>query len=193
MRDLKLPEQRHPEKAHRADNAQPKKPDWIRVKAPVSEGYKATRDRLYAANAQRDVRNLVVLTGDIHSSWSNDLTLNPWDGSYDPATGQGVLGVEFATPGITSPGSEPAEAAERTALLAKNAPHMRYVEMTQRGYGVLDLTPERVQGEFWHVDTVARYSRSERLASAMYTQRDRPGLVAASGASKPKTAADPAP
>jgi lipoic acid synthetase len=41
-RDLKLPEQRHPEKAHRADNAQPKKPSWIRVKAPVGEGYRKT-------------------------------------------------------------------------------------------------------------------------------------------------------
>ena len=46
MRDLKLPEGRHPEKAHRADNAQPKKPSWIRVKAPTSEGYKKTRDIL---------------------------------------------------------------------------------------------------------------------------------------------------
>lgn len=46
MRDLKLPDQRHPEKAHRPDNAQPKKPDWIRVKAPVSQGYKDTRDIL---------------------------------------------------------------------------------------------------------------------------------------------------
>jgi lipoic acid synthetase len=44
MRDLKIPEQRHPEKAHRADNAQPKKPAWIRVKAPTSAGYKQTRD-----------------------------------------------------------------------------------------------------------------------------------------------------
>ncbi len=44
MRDLKIPEQRHPEKAHRPDNAQPRKPDWIRVKAPTSEGYKQTRD-----------------------------------------------------------------------------------------------------------------------------------------------------
>jgi lipoic acid synthetase len=42
MRDLKLPEERHPEKAHRADNAQPKKPSWIRVKAPVGEGYRKT-------------------------------------------------------------------------------------------------------------------------------------------------------
>lgn len=46
MRDLKLPDQRHPEKAHRPDNAQPKKPSWIRVKAPTSAGYKETRDIL---------------------------------------------------------------------------------------------------------------------------------------------------
>ena len=45
-RDLTLPEERHPEKAHRKDNPQPKKPDWIRVKAPTSEGYKKTRDIL---------------------------------------------------------------------------------------------------------------------------------------------------
>ncbi|MEL7344986.1 MAG: lipoyl synthase [Pseudomonadota bacterium] len=42
-RDLSDRSQRHPEKAHRADNAQPKKPDWIRVKAPTSQGYKETR------------------------------------------------------------------------------------------------------------------------------------------------------
>ena len=43
LRDLKAPGQRHPEKAHRADQAQPKKPAWIRVKAPGGEAYNATR------------------------------------------------------------------------------------------------------------------------------------------------------
>ena len=43
MRDLKIPEQRHPEKAKRPDNPQPKKPAWIRVKAPVGQGYLETR------------------------------------------------------------------------------------------------------------------------------------------------------
>jgi len=43
-RDLTIPASRHPEKARRPDSAQPKKPDWIRVKAPNSEGYKRTRD-----------------------------------------------------------------------------------------------------------------------------------------------------
>jgi len=42
MRDLKIPEQRHPEKAHRKENPQPKKPAWIRVKAPSSAGYRET-------------------------------------------------------------------------------------------------------------------------------------------------------
>ena len=43
MRDLKIPAERHPEKAHRPDTEQLKKPSWIRVKAPTSEGYKTTR------------------------------------------------------------------------------------------------------------------------------------------------------
>ena len=46
MRDLKIPGDRHPEKAHRPDQAQPKKPDWIRVRAPTSAGYRRTRDIL---------------------------------------------------------------------------------------------------------------------------------------------------
>jgi lipoyl synthase len=35
---------RHPEKAHRPDAPVAKKPDWIRVKAPVSKGYVETRE-----------------------------------------------------------------------------------------------------------------------------------------------------
>lgn len=42
MRDLKSPENRHPEKAHRPDQAQPKKPDWIRVRAPGGAAYAET-------------------------------------------------------------------------------------------------------------------------------------------------------
>lgn len=39
------PKLRHPEKAHRPDAvASPPKPDWIRVKAPVSKGYFETRE-----------------------------------------------------------------------------------------------------------------------------------------------------
>ena len=45
---------RHPEKAHRADQPVLPKPDWIRVKAPVSPGYVATR-RIVRANGLHTV------------------------------------------------------------------------------------------------------------------------------------------
>jgi lipoyl synthase len=42
--DNRLAKPRHPEKAHRPDSEVLRKPDWIRVKAPVSKGYQETRD-----------------------------------------------------------------------------------------------------------------------------------------------------
>lgn len=41
---------RHPEKAHKPDTEILKKPDWIRVKAPVSKGYRETRNIVQANN-----------------------------------------------------------------------------------------------------------------------------------------------
>ena len=43
QRDLTDKAQRHPEKAHRADNPSPRKPPWIRVKAPTSKGFFETK------------------------------------------------------------------------------------------------------------------------------------------------------
>ena len=43
QRDLSDKAQRHPEKAHRADNPSPRKPPWIRVKAPTSKGFFETK------------------------------------------------------------------------------------------------------------------------------------------------------
>ncbi len=41
---------RHPEKQGNADNVAPKRPDWIRVKAPQSEGYKKTKELIKSNN-----------------------------------------------------------------------------------------------------------------------------------------------
>ena len=45
---------RHPEKAHRPDQPALRKPDWIRVKAPVSPGYLDTQ-RIVRANGLHTV------------------------------------------------------------------------------------------------------------------------------------------
>ncbi len=50
MRDNSDKAQRHPEKAHKPDTPILRKPDWIRVKAPNSEGYRKTRNILKENN-----------------------------------------------------------------------------------------------------------------------------------------------
>ncbi|MCY4461465.1 MAG: lipoyl synthase [Albidovulum sp.] len=47
-KDLTVPSLRHPEKANNPDQKQSRKPKWIRVKAPVSEGFKKTREIIRA-------------------------------------------------------------------------------------------------------------------------------------------------
>jgi len=49
-RDLSDKSQRHPEKAHRPDTPILRKPNWIRVKAPTSQGYRDTRKVLQDNN-----------------------------------------------------------------------------------------------------------------------------------------------
>ena len=56
VRDLKIPGQRHPEKVRRPDSDQPKKPDWIRVKAPAGQGYAKTRNIHARARSRNGLR-----------------------------------------------------------------------------------------------------------------------------------------
>jgi alkaline phosphatase D len=163
------------------------------------DGYLPARERLYAHLRDNYIDNVVVMTGDIHSSWGHDLVSNPWaPGSYDPATGRGVLGVEFVTPAVSSPG--PLGENPPAALLAQLyggfpilAPHTRYVEFVQRGYTLLDIDHERVQGEFWHVDTIDQRTGNQVLGRALVDVAGQNGLKVASSASAARTAADPAP
>jgi alkaline phosphatase D len=160
------------------------------------DGYAPTRSRLFDHLASNRIDNNIVLTGDIHSAWFNDLTTNPWDAaSYDATTGRGVLGVEFVTPAVSSPGPipEPNAAAQTAAGLRFVSPHMKYIDLFRRGYGIVDMDRERVQGEVYHVDTIDQRSSVERFAAAFITQPSRNALVPASGASPSRPERDPAP
>ncbi|HEX6397591.1 MAG TPA: alkaline phosphatase D family protein [Steroidobacteraceae bacterium] len=138
----------------------------------VWDGYVAARRRLFDSVREPRIGNLVVLSGDIHSSWANELTLDPWDATvYDPATGRGVLGVEFATPAVSSPGiADAAQAARRAERFRSTSPHVKYVELRERGYVLLDLDHQRLQAEFWHVATVDAPSREETMAAAFVNE-----------------------
>jgi alkaline phosphatase D len=113
------------------------------------DGYEAARRRLYAHITDNAVSNVVALTGDIHTSWANELSINPADpASYDPATGAGVIAVEFVTPGITSPGIVVSQSLYD--YLRSINPHVRWVDITERGYMTLDVDAQRCHCDWWH-------------------------------------------
>lgn len=121
------------------------------------DGYQPTRDRLFEVVRETGVGNFVVLTGDIHTSWANDLVedSSPEAGKYDVSTGTGALGVEFVVPGITSGGLPGGAGAEIAGLALEYNPHIKWSDVQHRGYGVLDLTSERCAFEWTHVEAVS--------------------------------------
>ncbi|CAD5370979.1 Phospholipase D [Rubrivivax sp. A210] len=143
------------------------------------DGYQPARDRVYevikGSATQPGVDNVVVLTGDIHSSWAADLSQDPNNpvvaaGGYDPATGQGSRAVEFVGTSISSPGIDTDTNGAIAGALRSANPHFKYINLHRRGYMLVDVTPQRAVAEWWYVDTVASASRIETFAVAFETQ-----------------------
>ena len=89
------------------------------------DGYVASRNRLLQSLATNSIDNVVVLTGDIHSSWANEIAVNP----FAAATAR-PQAVEFVGPAVTSPGID--DLAQATALAAQigtTHPHVKYVDL----------------------------------------------------------------
>jgi alkaline phosphatase D len=145
------------------------------------DGYAPARERLFKVLRERDIRNNVVLTGDIHSSWCNDLSSNPWAPAATTDEAR-VVGVEFVGPAVSSPGLRDApqaaiEARERRAA----SPHIKYLELHKRGYCILDVTRDRAQCEIYHLPTVSVRDGGQQLAAVFASE-------AGNNALKPSTA-----
>ncbi|MFT7588418.1 MAG: alkaline phosphatase D [Limisphaerales bacterium] len=112
------------------------------------DGYAAERQRLYDHILADSIRNLVVLTGDIHTSWANDL---PYGDTYNSNTGQGSVGVEFVCTSVTSPGFPISYGVSAIQLFND---HIKYIDLTKHGYQILDLNKTRTQSDYWFVNTI---------------------------------------
>jgi alkaline phosphatase D len=143
------------------------------------DGYQPARDRVYAvlkgSDGQAPVENVVILTGDIHSSWAADLTPDPNNplvaaGGYDPVSGAGSRAVEFVGTSVSSPGIDTDTSGQIAATLRAANPHFKYVNLVKRGYMLVDVTRDRVVAEWWHLDTVASQSNIETFAAAFETR-----------------------
>ena len=142
------------------------------------DGYPACRQRIYEQLQRDNIQNNVVLTGDVHSSWANDLALNPFDtSSYNAKTGEGSVAVEFVTPAVSSPGIAQKTEADETALaLVNKHPHIKYADLWHRGYLIVEINRQRIVGNWYHLDTVAKRSTKVRLAKRFATYLGEPGL-----------------
>lgn len=147
------------------------------------DGYFPARSRLLQSLRDAGEPNFIVLTGDVHSSWAFDLTEDPNDpASYDPDTGAGSLGVEFVTPGVTSGFPVPGQGF-LNVLFGAN-PHLKWGDTENRGYTVIDLTPDRAEAAWYHVDSILEETAGERLAAV---------FAVAAGTNHIEEQAEPAP
>lgn len=125
------------------------------------DGYQAERANLYNDILGNNVENVVVLTGDIHTSWANNLIDN---------SGNNVA-VEVVTTSITSPGF-PFQ-LPLNLIQAANS-HVQWANITERGYTILDITEDRTQADWYHVPTVTeRIYEDSRAASWFVNHQER--------------------
>ncbi len=154
------------------------------------DGYQATRKRIVEHLQNEKIGNLVILTGDIHTSWALDV---PADiATYKPDTGEGSVAVEMVGPAVTSQGLEGDPLASVAPALLQNAnPHIKYNEVTRKGYLVVDITRERVQGEWYFVGDHLTKTNIEEFAAAFSCASGTSHLVEAGGPLPPREGAAP--
>lgn len=126
------------------------------------DGYAAAREALFGAARQHD-RNLVVLSGDTHNAWANDLA----------DAGGTAVGVEFATPSVTSPGFEaifPEEnpASFAAALQALIGP-LVYADTSRRGYLVVTATRAEMRADWLYVAGIEQRGVPASLGRSLRT------------------------
>lgn len=98
-------------------------------------GYEANRRRVLQFFADRQIKNPVVLTGDIHSNWVNNLALD-----FDAGPGA-VVATEFVGTSISSGGNGLVTPKNLEATLSEN-PRCKFHNV-ERGYVLCDVTPQR--------------------------------------------------
>lgn len=111
------------------------------------DGYPVARQKLYNALHAVGVDDMLVVTGDSHEFWANDLTMD--DGTK--------MGVEVGTTSITSEtvGDFMGDAAADYALLlTQTNKDVRYYNPLHHGYVDLTLTPQKADVKMVAIDTV---------------------------------------
>ncbi len=130
------------------------------------DGYRASRARNQHGWVARGVRNPVVLTGDVHRSWGNNLKAD-----YANAN-SAVIGTELVTTSISSGGNG---SGSTTIPDVANNPHLKFYS-DHRGYVRTLITPTQIQADFRAVATVTEHGAAASTLRSFVIQEGLPGL-----------------
>ncbi len=105
------------------------------------DGYGGSQDRVIDfLAAQGPQKNPVVLTGDVHASWANEILTDFDDPNSRP------VGVEFVGTSITS-GGDGSDVRADTAQVLEENPHIKFFN-NYRVYVRCSLTPEEWRADY---------------------------------------------
>lgn len=181
----------------------------------IWDGYPAERLKIINHLEDNNIDNTVFLTGDFHSTFAFDVADSVTDPAaiyaptpnYNPATGEGSVAVEFATPSISSANFDenldPATATlfeiqinnpiPGTTANIPN-PHMKFVDLDRHGYFILDVKEDSTQADYYYVDKLNEPSTFQSYGGGVKTMKDANHLVTTqSSATQKANQAIPAP
>ena len=142
------------------------------------QGYKA-RNRLVSFLRDHEISNVVVVTGDVHSSWAMDVTID--DGSYTETSRDAAVAVEVVVPGI----SAATGISESIAGIFGAEAHVRDYEYERRGYLILDLRPGKAQSDWFLLDDVREEAGNQSFWAAWAVMDGEASLVKMDGPETP--------
>ena len=129
-------------------------------------GYAAERMQLMQFMADRRIANPVVLTGDIHSNWVNELRVD------DRRPEQAVVATEFVGTSLTSGGNGPAKSVHADALVSNNA--CLKFQNNERGYVCCTVTPTNWTTDFMVIDDVLKPGGKVRKRASFVVESGDP-------------------
>jgi alkaline phosphatase D len=133
------------------------------------DGYPTARRRLLDYLGTRKPANPVVIGGDVHSFWVNDLKPD-----FDDA-GSPVVATEIVGTSITS------QFGRQDVLDAQRAdnPHVKFADGTRRGYVRVELTPGRLQADLRAMRGVSQPREAADTLATFVVDDGKPGAVRA--------------
>lgn len=154
-------------------------PGWPVLSTDAWDGYQTERDTLLDFLASERIRDVAILSGDLHSSWALDVPRDPWR-QYQPSTGAGSLAVELLAPAISSPPLFASPSMrDRAPLLRTFLPHLKLLEGDHRGYVVVDIAPQQIRADWYFVPTVLERTSAETRGAGFICERGSAHLTPA--------------